>query len=116
MSPFSPCKAPRGWYYGQLPGSKLNLWGFGSFSMDDKVINSEFFSGKPPGDAIIFHCGELTGVDLEAFNPGLASQEEILPLAPAIFRVLTATKYGHKVFVAIEQLSHAEHAYVLPRQ
>ena len=98
------------------PGSELNFWGFSSFSADDNVINSEVFSGKPHEDAIIFQCGELTGVDMEAFNPGLASEEEILPLAPAIFRVLTATKYGHKVFVAIEQLSHAEHAYVVPRQ
>jgi len=98
------------------PGSELNFWGFSSFSTDDNVINSEVFLGKPHEDAIIFQCGELTGVDMEAFNPGLASEEEILPLAPAIFRVLTATKYGHKVFVAIEQLSHAEHAYVLPRQ
>jgi hypothetical protein len=60
-------------------------------------------------------CPKVEGVNMEPFKPsGLAPEDEILPLCPAIFTVIVAMKNGSKVTVALEQQPHAAHAYLPP--
>jgi hypothetical protein len=96
-------------------GMPLSFWSFASFSTDDDVVNEEAFIGKANEDAIVFMCAEVQGVDMEPFKPqGMPSEKEILPLCPAVFEVVVASKVGSKLTVALKQLAHGEFSYVVP--
>lgn len=76
------------------------------------------FAGDAQDAAIVYSCEELEGVDLEPFAPSawVHSEEEILPLAPAVFEVVGCKQEGVKVTVMIKQLDHANFSYVEPMQ
>eukprot|EP00994_Dinema_validum_P006945 NODE_542_length_1587_cov_5.625488_g393_i0.p1 GENE.NODE_542_length_1587_cov_5.625488_g393_i0~~NODE_542_length_1587_cov_5.625488_g393_i0.p1 ORF type:complete len:240 (+),score=64.23 NODE_542_length_1587_cov_5.625488_g393_i0:729-1448(+) len=98
------------------PGKRVAFWAFSSFSTSDTVMNSPQFLGQPTADAFVYQCGALTGVDMEPFKPdGMPSEEELLPLAPAVFVVNSASKVGNKVVIAIDQQPSPNLAYVPPR-
>ena len=123
-------KAARSVIVGQIPGLRatfdnhtirlapdqpLCFWSFSSFSTDDKVINSPNFIGGPKDDAIVYQCAKVVGVNMEPFKPvGMPPEDEILPLCPAVFKVIVATMIGCKLSVTLEQEPHEKYAYVPP--
>jgi hypothetical protein len=98
------------------PGSKLNFWGTSSFTTSSKVLASKSFIGGHGEEAIVYTCGQLTGVDMEPFAPpGLKAEAEILPLPPALFTVTAVMKLDHRVVVTLQQREDAKQfAYVVP--
>jgi hypothetical protein len=98
------------------PKQLVSFWGFGSFSQKDLVASS--FSGGATENAFIYTCAELEGVDMDPFTPqGMSRENEILPLCPAVFDVVSAIKVVNtKVAITMKQLDHSNWAYVVPGQ
>ncbi len=61
---------------------------------------------------------ELEGVDMDPFTPqGMNREQEILPLCPAVFEVVSAIKVvNSKVVITMKQLDHSNWAYVVTGQ
>jgi hypothetical protein len=98
------------------PKSKLNFWGTSSFTTSDIVLSNQYFIGGQGVEAIVYSCGQLTGVDMEPFcPPGMDSECEVLPLCPAIFEVTAAVKIDKRVIIALAQLDSTDFAYVVPK-
>jgi hypothetical protein len=98
------------------PKSKLSFWGTSSFTTSSKVLSSQYFIGGHGVEAIVYSCGQLTGVDMEPFcPPGMASECEVLPLCPAMFEVTGTVKIDKRVIISLAQVNSSDFAYVKPQ-
>jgi len=95
-------------------GNRVNFWNVTSFTAKEKVAHG--FAGTAQDLSITYVCDELDCASMSLFSSH-PLEHEIMPLPPACFESVSATKPGggNKVVVSLKQLPHSKSAYLDPK-
>ena len=98
-------------------GSEMAFWGALSFKDGDCLETENEIEGEKERKEIVYRCGQLNCVSLGCLAiAGGKRGEEVMPLPPAMFRVVGSERVQSKLTIDLEHMTeeHYVDAYVHP--